>query len=83
MQQQDGPETQDTPGADLEAAREKLFRYFGTGARPPWRDPRNDKGREQMDADVLRLAAMTAADLYEDGEAVATLLEIADYQGWT
>jgi hypothetical protein len=78
--QQDGSEAQ---GADLEAAREKLFGYFQTGTRPRWREPGNDKGRAQMDADVLRLTSMTAADLYEDGEAVATLLEIADYQGWT
>lgn len=70
------------PGADLDAAREKLFRYFQTGPRPPWREPGNDKGCEQMDADVLRLASMGAADLYLDPEAVATLLEIAAYQGW-
>lgn len=83
MQQQDHGETQDAPGTELEAAREKLFRYFATGTRPQWREPHNDKGREQMDADVLRLAAMTAANLHEDGDAVATLLEIADYQAWS
>ena len=74
---------QSAPGVDLDAAREKLFGYFQTGSRPSWREPHNDKGCEQMDADVVRLAAMTAADLYEDGEAVATLLESADYQGWS
>lgn len=81
--QQDGTEAQDAPGAALDAARAKLFGYFGTSAPPRWREPGNDKGSAQMDADVLRLAAMLAADLYEDGDAFATLLEIADYQGWS
>lgn len=81
--QHDGNDAQYTPSVALDAARAKLFGYFGTGTPPRWHEPGNDKGSAQMDADVLRLSAMTAADLYEDPEALATLLMIADYQNWT
>ncbi|TWP47417.1 hypothetical protein FKR81_32400 [Lentzea tibetensis] len=67
-----------------EEARELLYRrYFGTGALHRWREPGTEQGRARMDADVLRLLEMTSADLYCDGDAVAALLEIGDFQEWT
>lgn len=68
----------------LAEAREDVYRrYFHNGAPPPWREHGTEQGRARMDTDVLRFAAMTPMEVFNDPEAFAELLELGDYQGWT
>lgn len=68
----------------IEQARDLLYRkHFQSSDPPRWRDPGTELGSERMDADVRRLVAMTPIALYADQDALATLLEIGDFQGWT
>jgi hypothetical protein len=75
------PDTALTP----EQARGVLYTLITGNTGPPrqHRDPGTDQGQQRMDEDCLRLAAMDPHALITDAEACATLLEIADYQGWT
>ncbi|MBM7771746.1 hypothetical protein JOD54_001950 [Actinokineospora baliensis] len=69
--------------AEVQAACAELHRRLcGDGKTPPYRDPGTDQGRERLEADLLRLAAMPADEMVADPDAVATLLEIGEHQGW-
>ncbi|SDC25368.1 hypothetical protein [Actinokineospora iranica] len=81
------PRPEQDPGASdeaaVEAARVELYRrLFGFADPPRYREPGTDQVRERLEADMLRLAAMPPADLIADPDAMATLLEISDHQGW-
>lgn len=79
----ESPESGAGTDAGLDAARVELYlRLFGEGRPPRYRDPGTDQGRERLDADIIRLAAMNQDGMLNDPEAMATLLEISDHQGW-
>lgn len=68
----------------VEEARTIVYRriYGHDQQPPPYREPGTDQGRERLDADCLRLAAMDADVFVLDPEAVATALEIAEQLRW-
>lgn len=75
---------EDEPAMTPEQARTILYQRLLNPDHPAprYRDPGTDQGRERLDADCLRLAAMRPLDLAHDPEALATLLEIAEHQHW-
>lgn len=77
------PDPQEPETMTPERARAVLYeRLLGRPGQPRYRDPCSEEISDRLDADCLRLAAMTPEAMIADADAVATLLEISDHQGW-